>query len=137
MKILPVEAEFLNADRRTDMTNIIVVFRNFSREPKKCISYLHETLQNLHPNNHKHKVILLYGIYPQLSLIKYIHNVNGSFTKTGSYKTFKSKYKQTLSSTFFQCLLIACLVSLTRRTCLTCFSLLNSSIALSVRLTQY
>ena len=33
MKIRPVGAEFLHADRRTDMTKVIVTFRNFSKAP--------------------------------------------------------------------------------------------------------
>jgi len=35
MKILPVEAELFHADRRTDMTKLIVAFRNFANAPKK------------------------------------------------------------------------------------------------------
>ena len=34
MKIRPVEAEFFNADRRTDMTKLIIAFRNFTKAPK-------------------------------------------------------------------------------------------------------
>jgi len=33
MKILPVEAELFLADGQMDMTNLIVVFRNFARAP--------------------------------------------------------------------------------------------------------
>jgi len=39
MKIRPVRAELFNADRetdrQTDMTKLIVVFRNFAKAPKK------------------------------------------------------------------------------------------------------
>jgi hypothetical protein len=34
MKILPVGAELFRVDRRTDMTKIIVAFRNFANAPK-------------------------------------------------------------------------------------------------------
>jgi hypothetical protein len=34
IKICPVGAKFLNADRRTDMTKLIVTFRNFVNVPK-------------------------------------------------------------------------------------------------------
>ena len=34
MKIRPVITEFLHADRQTDMTNLTVPFRNFSKTPK-------------------------------------------------------------------------------------------------------
>jgi hypothetical protein len=34
MKICPVVAELLRADRRTDMTKLIVAFRNFASAPK-------------------------------------------------------------------------------------------------------
>jgi hypothetical protein len=34
MKILPVGAEFFNADRRTDMTKLMVAFRSFANPPK-------------------------------------------------------------------------------------------------------
>jgi hypothetical protein len=34
MKIRPVGAEMLHADGRTDMTKLIVVFRNFANAPK-------------------------------------------------------------------------------------------------------
>jgi hypothetical protein len=34
MKIRPVEAELFSADRQTDMTNIIVAFRNFAERTK-------------------------------------------------------------------------------------------------------
>jgi hypothetical protein len=35
LKIRPVEAEFLHADRETDMTMLIVTLRNFEKAPKK------------------------------------------------------------------------------------------------------
>jgi hypothetical protein len=34
MKIRPVGAELFHADRRTDMTKLIVAFRNFANAPK-------------------------------------------------------------------------------------------------------
>jgi len=34
MAIRPVGAEFIHADRRTDMTKLIVAFRNFANAPK-------------------------------------------------------------------------------------------------------
>jgi hypothetical protein len=33
MKIRPVGAEFFHADRRTDMTEVIVTFRNYAKGP--------------------------------------------------------------------------------------------------------
>jgi hypothetical protein len=39
MKIRPVGAELFNADRRTDMTKLIVAFRNFANAPKSRTSY--------------------------------------------------------------------------------------------------
>jgi len=41
MTISPVGAEFFHADRRTDMTKLIVAFHNFASAPKnvlKCVS---------------------------------------------------------------------------------------------------
>jgi hypothetical protein len=35
IKILPVGAELLHADRGTDMKKVIVPFRNFTKAPKK------------------------------------------------------------------------------------------------------
>jgi len=37
MKIRPVGAELFHADRLTDMTNLIVAFRNIANEPKKIL----------------------------------------------------------------------------------------------------
>ena len=37
MKIRPAEGEMLHADRRTDMTKLIVAFRNFTNAPKRNI----------------------------------------------------------------------------------------------------
>jgi hypothetical protein len=34
MKICSVDAELFHADRQTDMTKLIVDFRNFANEPK-------------------------------------------------------------------------------------------------------
>jgi len=34
MEIRPVEAELFDADRRTDMTKLIVIFRNSANAPK-------------------------------------------------------------------------------------------------------
>jgi hypothetical protein len=39
MKIRPVGAELLHADGRTDMTNLIVAFRNFANAPKNDFKY--------------------------------------------------------------------------------------------------
>jgi hypothetical protein len=36
MKIRPVGAEVFHADGRTDMTKLIVAFRNFARAPKNA-----------------------------------------------------------------------------------------------------
>jgi hypothetical protein len=38
MKIRPVGAELFHADGRTDMTMLIVAFRDFPQAPKKCMS---------------------------------------------------------------------------------------------------
>jgi len=39
MKIYPGEAELFRADRRTDMTKMIVAFRNFANAPKNlCVA---------------------------------------------------------------------------------------------------
>ena len=46
MKILPVAVELLHADRRTDMTKLIVAFCNFANAPKTLFSCL--TLQDGH-----------------------------------------------------------------------------------------
>ena len=37
IKIRPVGAELFHADRQTDMTKLIVAFRNFANAPKKAI----------------------------------------------------------------------------------------------------
>ena len=37
MKIRPVTAEMFHADRRTDITNLIVAFRNFTKAPKNAL----------------------------------------------------------------------------------------------------
>ena len=39
MKIRPVTAELFQADRQTNMTKIMVAFRDFTNAPKKCGSY--------------------------------------------------------------------------------------------------
>ena len=39
MKIRPMEAEFFQADRRTDMTTLIVACRNFANAPKNFCNY--------------------------------------------------------------------------------------------------
>ena len=36
MKIRPVGAELFHADKRTDVTKLIVAFRNFANAPKDC-----------------------------------------------------------------------------------------------------
>jgi len=40
MKIRPVRAELFHADRRTDMTKLILTFRNFASDAKKDTSPL-------------------------------------------------------------------------------------------------
>jgi hypothetical protein len=40
MKILLVEAELFHADRRTDMTQQMVAFRNFAHSPNKAIQII-------------------------------------------------------------------------------------------------
>jgi len=40
MKIRPVGAELFHADRRTDMTKIMVAFRNFVKAPNKHVPVL-------------------------------------------------------------------------------------------------
>ena len=37
MKIRPVRAELFHADRRTDITKLIVAFRNVAKAPKKLL----------------------------------------------------------------------------------------------------
>ena len=37
MKIRPMGAEFFHADRQTEMTKLIVAFRNFANAPKKPV----------------------------------------------------------------------------------------------------
>ena len=39
MKIRPVGAELFHADGRTDMTKLIVAFRNFANAPKKWLFF--------------------------------------------------------------------------------------------------
>ena len=39
MKILPVGVELLHAERRTDMKQVNVPFRNFTKAPKKLFLY--------------------------------------------------------------------------------------------------
>jgi len=46
MKIPPVEAELFHADRRQDMTKLIVAFRNFVNAPKSVKLQLHATSVN-------------------------------------------------------------------------------------------
>jgi len=40
MKILPVGAELFHADRRTDVTKIMVAFRNYLNAPNKHVPVL-------------------------------------------------------------------------------------------------
>ena len=37
MKIRPVEAEMYHANRRTDTTKVMVIFRNFANAPNKTM----------------------------------------------------------------------------------------------------
>jgi len=39
MKICPVEATFFHADGQTDMTQLMVAFRNFANMPKNQLEY--------------------------------------------------------------------------------------------------
>jgi hypothetical protein len=39
MKIRPVGAELFHVDRQTDMTELIIAFRNFANPPKSCEVY--------------------------------------------------------------------------------------------------
>ena len=50
MKIRPVGAELFHTDGRTDMTKLIVAFRNFTNEPKRITSNLHKDY--VHNNGH-------------------------------------------------------------------------------------
>jgi len=43
MKIRPVGAELFHADGRTDMTKLIVAFRNFANAPKNALVYEDKT----------------------------------------------------------------------------------------------
>jgi hypothetical protein len=43
MKINPVGAELFQAERRTDMTKLIVAFRKFANAPKKKANYFSYT----------------------------------------------------------------------------------------------
>jgi hypothetical protein len=45
MKIRPVGTELLHGDRRTDMTKLIVAFRNFANGPKKKTTHKISALQ--------------------------------------------------------------------------------------------
>jgi len=38
MKLFPVGAELLHADGQTDVSKLIVVFRNFAKAPKKRLN---------------------------------------------------------------------------------------------------
>jgi hypothetical protein len=38
MKVRPVEDELFHADGRTDMTKLVVAFRNFANLPREMIS---------------------------------------------------------------------------------------------------
>jgi hypothetical protein len=50
MKIRPVGAEFLHTDRQTDMTKVIVTFRNFAKAPNNN-NYYHFFISNRNDNN--------------------------------------------------------------------------------------
>jgi hypothetical protein len=45
MKIPPVGVELFHADGRTDMTKLIVTFRNFANAPKNCVTSRKTTIQ--------------------------------------------------------------------------------------------
>jgi hypothetical protein len=102
MKVRPVGAQLFHADRRTDMTKLIVVFRNFTEAPKtentgKMSSSHHKNKQyiNYHPlwhiNSHNllyHRhlfnisfhLIVLIRARRRLCLGKSCHQSNNSYT---------------------------------------------------------
>ena len=49
VKIRPVGVELFHVDRRTDMTKLIVAFRNFANAPKNCSSEDIFILRIMHP----------------------------------------------------------------------------------------
>ena len=54
MKIRPVGAELFHADGRTDMTKLIVDFRNFANAPKNwCANKLTATFWGVNTRAHK------------------------------------------------------------------------------------
>jgi len=66
MKIRPVGAELFHADGRTDMTKLIVVFRNFANAPKNQLqdtsntAYILYRYQQLHVSANQIATIGLY-----------------------------------------------------------------------------
>jgi hypothetical protein len=53
MKIRPVGAELFHADGQTDMTKLIVVFRNLAKAPKKMLLVeINSEVQGGHTNSH-------------------------------------------------------------------------------------
>ena len=44
MKIRPVGAEFFQADGQTNVTKLVVAFRNFANAPKKCVGEVRRTI---------------------------------------------------------------------------------------------
>jgi len=48
MKIRPVGAELFHADKRTDVTKLIVAFRNFANAPKKEWKFSTPGVENHH-----------------------------------------------------------------------------------------
>jgi len=54
MKIRPVEAELFRADRRKDMTKLIVAFRSVVNAPTSVKLQLHATSVNRFTSNYMH-----------------------------------------------------------------------------------
>ena len=59
MKILSMAAELFHVDRRTDMTKLLVAFRNFANAPTTydCYSYITFNSQE-HSNHNKENLTL-------------------------------------------------------------------------------
>jgi len=69
MKIRPVGADLFHADRRIDMTKLMVAFRNFANAPKNSLSY----------DTQAHKILIPTKLYEALSFYKI-------FPGTGHFK---------------------------------------------------
>ena len=62
MKIRPVAAELFHTVRRTDMTKLVVAFRNFGNAPKKKFE-THERCYCLKHVMDGHSMTIVYGRY--------------------------------------------------------------------------